>query len=82
MGRKTRILKRTNKFGVKFSNHPRLKDLKEQSAIKTLIIQEKQSEIIEEPVKSEIISIIEEPIKEEIIIKQPTVSKKVIKPKK
>lgn len=78
MGKKTRILRKLNKFSIKFANHPILKNNKKDN----LIIEEKISSTIEDIVEIILEPMVEEEKIEETTIKQPTVSKKVIKPKK
>lgn len=79
MSRKTKILKRLNKFGVKYANHPLLKNKKEE--IKTI------SSLVEDlpqPEKEEVLEPIIEPVvvEEVIEVKKPVPPKKVVKPKK
>ena len=79
MGRKTRILRRLNKFGLKYANHPRLMDKKEQ----TTLIPHLEEEL-QQPIKEEILEPIIEPIiiEETVEVKAPTPPKKIVKPKK
>ncbi len=79
MGRKTRLLKKLNKFGLKYANHPILRNKKEQTA---LILN--MEEELQQPIKEEILEpVIEPAIIEEIIeVKIPTPPKKIVKPKK
>lgn len=80
MGRKTRILRRLDKFGVKYANHPLLRNKKETSApiLNSLVIEELPLPIEEEALESEEKPIIEEKIE----ISRPAPIKKAIKPKK
>ena len=79
MGRKTRILRRLNKFGAKFANHPRLKNKKEEIKITPSLIDE-----LPQPIKEEILETINElPVIEETVeVKTFSPPKKVVKPKK
>ena len=79
MGRKTRILRKLNKFGLKYSDHPILKNKTEEVA---LILSLKEE--LPLPIKEEVLEPIIEPvIVEEIVeVKAPTPPKKIVKPKK
>lgn len=79
MSRKTKILKRLDKFGVKYANHPLLKNKKEE--IKTI------SSLVEDlpqPIKEEVFEPTSEPtiVEEAIEVKRPDPPKKTVKPKK
>lgn len=79
MGRKTRILRRLNKFGAKFANHPRLKNKKEEIKMISSLVED-----LPQPEKEEVLEPIIEPvIVEEVIeVKKSVPPKKVAKPKK
>ena len=79
MGRKTRILRKLNKFGLKYFDHPILKNKTEEAA---LIFSLKEE--LPLPIKEEILEPIVEPVivDEVVEVKTPTPPKKVAKPKK
>ena len=79
MSRKTKILKRLDKFGVKYANHPLLKNKKEEIKITPSLIDE-----LPQPIKEEISETINElPVVEETVeVKTFAPPKKVVKPKK
>jgi len=78
MGRKTRILKKHSKFGLKYANHPILKSGKEELNQPDSSIEEFPQPIVEEVFEIEIEPVIEEKIE----IKKPIPPKKTTKPKK
>jgi len=78
MGRKTRILRRVNKFGLKYASHPRIRNNGKESDIVSSLIEDLPIQIKEEVLEPEI-----EPIIEQIIeVKKTTPPKKESKPKK
>lgn len=79
MSRKTKILKRLDKFGVKYANHPLLKNKKEEIFSIPSLVEE-----MPQPVKEEVLEPTIEPviIEETVEVKTPTPPKKSIKSKK